>query len=80
MNPSFQHFIDCLADEKLQRKRLKVLEQRGEILVSQAKIRSAALGIEDLPMSMCQDDKLKIMSNLINQSKSVFSYKTSIRE
>jgi hypothetical protein len=78
MNPQFQIFLNNCATEATDRKRLKVLEQRGEIFQNAAKTRSAALGIQDI--SMCQNDKLKVMSNLINEFNSIFPYKTSIRE
>lgn len=80
MNPSFQNFLNNCAREATDRKRLKVLERRGEIFQDEARIRSAALGIEGLPMSMSENDKLKVMNNLINEFNFIFPYKTSIRE
>jgi hypothetical protein len=67
MNPSFENFIENCLNEKLQRKRLKVILARQE----QQEESNKSLRAGGLPSSysMCQDEKIRALNNLISLIK-----------
>jgi predicted AAA+ superfamily ATPase len=66
MTPSFENFIENCMNEKLQRKRLKVMLARQQE-DSNKSLRSGGLPSS---YSMCKNEKIRALNNILNQIRS----------